>query len=226
MTDPIRYAPKPKLRVGQVWKNVEGREVTITDTDDDPLFPFIGSVGHSYTPSGKYWHDGRKESDRDLVELIADAPSQEWQAFYHAAAQLDPLACCLGELRDRVVALEAVGGVAGNPGHASAAPAGVSVDELADCLPANAWAGPEGYSRQAFAQHLLDHPRIGPLLRGEGAAAPKRVVLQDWPPKVSTPLYWNSFSSLHGQAWQEGHTAGWAAARAEVECQQGGQADG
>ena len=50
-------------------------------------------------------------------------------------------------------------------------PAVLTVDELADCLPANAWAGPEGYSRQAFARHLLDHPRIGPLLRGESANA-------------------------------------------------------
>ena len=100
------------------------------------------------------------------------------------------VACCLVELRDRVATLEAAGGVAGNPGHDSAAPAGVTAEELVDCLP-------------------------------------KRVVLQDWPPKVSTPLYWNSFGSLHGQAWQEGHTAGWAIARAEVERQQqGGQADG
>lgn len=178
------------------------------------------------------------------------APQKEWDAVYYAAAQVDPLACCLVELRDRVATLEAAGGVVGNPGHASAAPAGVTVnclppispavwvgtaadvapqvvsttsavltvEELADCLPANAWAGPEGYSRQAFARHLLDHPRIGPLLRGEGAPAPKRVVL---PEKPSMPgLYWV------GHDYRDGYRDAWATARAEVERQQGGQADG
>lgn len=170
------------------------------------------------------------------------------------------VACCLVELRDRVVALEAAGSVAGNPGHDSAAPAGgwsgvavdclppglsavwvgtpadvapqvvpttpavLTVDELADCLPSNAWAGPEGYSRQAFARHLLDHPRIGPLLRGEGTAAPKRVVLPERPPIKTAG---RSLTELAFMAYRDGCCDTWAAARAEVERQQqGGQADG
>jgi hypothetical protein len=94
----------------------------------------------------------------------------------------------------------------------------LTVDELADCLPANAWAGPEGYSRQAFARHLLGHPRIGPLLRGEGAGVSKRVVLPEeplYPPLVSGGAY-----------YMDGFDDAWAAARTEVERQQGGQVNG
>ena len=146
------------------------------------------------------------------------APQKEWDAvYYYAAAQVDPLACCLLELRDRVVALEAAGSVAGNSGHVSAAPAGVSAEELADSLPANAWAGPEGYSRQAFARHLLDHPRIGPLLRGEGAPAPKRVVLPEDPPFRRMPYVEGPWSA------DDLARAVWAAARAEIQRQQGKQ---
>lgn len=98
-------------------------------------------------------------------------------------------------------------------------PAVLTVDELADCLPANAWAGPEGCSRQAFARHLLDHPRIGRLLRGEGAAAPVRVVL---PKHQPYPSFYGG-----GEWYEDGWDSAWAAARAEVERQQqGGQADG
>ena len=155
------------------------------------------------------------------------------------------IARCVLELRDRVAALEAaaksaaapagkrnpqwLGGVAvpNSDGwivtqlqSCAAAPAGVSVEELADSLPVNAWAGPEGYSRQAFARHLLDHPRIGPLLRGEGAPAPKRVVLPEDPPFRRMPYVEGPWSA------DDLARAVWAAARAEVERQQGGQADG
>lgn len=156
------------------------------------------------------------------------------------------IARCVLELRDRVAALEAAakpvaapagkanpqwfGGVAvpNSDGwivtqlqSCAAAPVGVTAEELADCLPANAWAGPEGYSRQAFARHLLGHPRIGPLLRGEGAPAPKRVVLPEEPPTCLLPPGDRraDLAKLVRLAW--------AAARAEVERQQqGGQADG
>ena len=179
---------------------------------------------------------------------VAKAPppatQEDWESVYDWARVGDRFAPCVLELRDRVAALEAaaksaaapagktnpqwLGGVAvpNSDGwivtqvqSCAAAPAGVSVKELVDCLPVNAWAGPEGYSRQAFARHLLDHPRIGPLLRGEGAGAPKRVVL---PEKPSMPgLYWV------GHDYRDGYRDAWAAARAEVERQQqGGQADG
>lgn len=235
MTDSTRYALKPTLRVGQVWKSGEGKKVTITQKidDDDDLFPFDGSDGRSYTSSGSCFDNTRSKSD--LVELLSDAPTDEWQAVYHAAAQLDPIACCLSELRDRVVALEAAGGVAGNPGYAFAAPApatadglspvepapqarqGVTVDELVDCLP-NPFKG----DLESFAQLLLDHPRIGPLLRGEGAADPKRVALPEEPPApVSNPKW---FFAGHFR-YVQGRRDGWKAAYAEVERQQGGQAD-
>lgn len=151
------------------------------------------------------------------------APHKEWDAVYHAAAQLDPLACCLVELCDRVVALEAAGDVAKNSGHASAAPAGgVTEEELADCLSANVVVWPYWYNQRAFARHLLDHPRIGPLLRGEGTAAPVRVVLPERPPLPEHPT-----PGLTGGIYLNGYAYGWAAARAEVERQQqGGQADG
>ena len=159
-----------------------------------------------------------------MDEIKVDAASaKDWEILEKRTPDATFVSArCVLELRRRVEALEAGGGVAGNPGHASVAPAGVTVDELADCLPANAWAGPEGYSRQAFARHLLDHPRIGALLRGEGAPAPKRVVLPDAPP----PLI-NVSSPCVDTAFQDGYFAGWYALRREIQRQQqGGQADG
>ena len=152
---------------------------------------------------------------------VTPASGKDWHAFIARAGQDDGTTeRVLLEVHQRLLAVEAAGGVAGNPGHASAAPAGVSVEELADCLPVNAWAGPEGYSRQAFARHLLDHPRIGPLLRGEGAPAPKRVVLPEEPP------FWRMPYVEGPGAADDLARAVWAAARAEVERQQqGGQAD-
>jgi hypothetical protein len=195
------------------------------------------------------------------------ASEQDWKRIADSWAWSPSL--CLLELRDRVAALEAAGGRVPAapdgggltveqlaeclPGNAwqgpngysrrvfaehllshpitgprlrteptpAAAPAGVTVDELADCLPASASTGPYGYNRQAFAGHLLDHPRIGPLLRGEGAAAPKRVVLPEEPPFWRMP-YVEGPGAVDALA-----RAVWAAARAEVERQQqGGQADG
>ena len=150
---------------------------------------------------------------------VTPASGKDWHAFIARAGQDDGTTeRVLLEVHQRLLAVEAAGGVAGNPGHASAAPAGVSVEELADCLPVNAWAGPEGYSRQAFARHLLDHPRIGPLLRGEGAPAPKRVVLPEAPP----PLL-NGSNPCVDTSFQDGYFAGWYALRREVERQQGKQ---
>jgi hypothetical protein len=91
---------------------------------------------------------------------------------------------------------------------------GVTVEELVDCLP-DAFKG----DLDSFARYLLSHPRLGPLLRGEGAPAPVRVVLPE------EPRYPNSLVS--GNAYYlYGYLDAWAAARAEVERQQGGRADG
>ena len=142
------------------------------------------------------------------------APQKEWDAvYYYAAAQVDPLACCLVELRDRVVALEAVVGVVGNPGHA---PNGVTIHELTRAM--------ERFGCDStHAEFLWNDPRIGPLLRGEGAAAPVRVVLPERPPIKTAG---RSLTELAFMAYRDGCCDTWAAARAEVERQQGGQADG
>lgn len=127
------------------------------------------------------------------------------------------LACGLLELRDRVVALEAAGDVAGNPGHASAAPAGVTIHELTRTLEHIG-------CDSGHADFLWNDSRIGPLLRGEGAPAQKRVVLPEDPPFWRMP-YVEGPGSADAIA-----RAVWAAARAEVERQQGqqdgGQVDG
>lgn len=216
------------------------------------------------------------------------ASKRDWERVTNNQAWSPAL--CLLELRDRVAALEAMAKTAAllvpkeGPalvlsedafqaleaagGRASDAPAGggLTVEKLAECLPGNAWQGPEGYNRRFFAEHLLshpitgprlrteptpavapaggvtvdelehilgrgllatrgaarwliNHPRIGPLLRGEGAGAPKRVVLPE------EPFYPSVVKG--GVYYMNGCRDAWAAARAEVERQQQGvQADG
>jgi hypothetical protein len=96
---------------------------------------------------------------------------------------------------------------------------GVTVNELVRVL--------SQYGDDAGAAYVLwDHPRIGPLLRGEPAPVPVpvRVVLPEEPPLAAlnahaptgpgAEVYWGACFTT------------WAAARAEVERQQRGQADG
>ena len=71
------------------------------------------------------------------------------------------------------------------------------------------------------AYWLLKHPRIGPLLRGEGAPDPVRLVLPEAPPM---PMHFRP--GPPGAFQRDGYCEAWAAARAEVERQQGGRADG
>lgn len=95
---------------------------------------------------------------------------------------------------------------------------GVTVEELACIMREMPDTGYKGE-----AAWLLDHPRLGPLLRGEGAPAPKRVVLPEEPPApVSNPKWFFAGDFRYVQ----GRRDGWKAAYAEVERQQGGQADG
>jgi hypothetical protein len=110
---------------------------------------------------------------------------------------------------------------------------GVTVEELVCILseaptvqgPASAaWLLNWLLSHPRLGPLLLSHPRLGPLLRGEGAPAPVRVVLPEEPPLAAlnahaptgpgAEVYWGACFTT------------WAAARAEVERQQGGQADG
>ena len=148
----------------------------------------------------------------DKIKVDA-ASAKDWEILEkHAPDATFVSARCVLELRDRVAALEAAAKSAAAPVPASTpAPAGVTAEELVDCLPKR-WNG----SFEAFARHLLDHPRIGPLLRGEGAPAQKRVVLAKEPPALPEP----------GPIVWPGYLDGWLAARAEVARQQGGQADG
>ena len=66
---------KPKLAVGQVWKNGQGDIVEITHYQGGELFPWLSSCGVTHTDKGSYYSDG-STSPFDLVELVRDAPTQ------------------------------------------------------------------------------------------------------------------------------------------------------
>lgn len=66
---------KPKLAVGQVWKNVMGDFVEVIGYDDSNACPWIGSDDNTYKDNGGYRVDG-SSSALDLVELVKDAPTQ------------------------------------------------------------------------------------------------------------------------------------------------------
>ena len=85
-----------QLKVGQVWKDRAGNEVTIVpDVGRDNVkhgsvetFPFRGSNDKSYTTRGTFWtYDESyttrgtfwtyEESDHDLIELIRDVPDSD-----------------------------------------------------------------------------------------------------------------------------------------------------
>ena len=72
---------RPKLAVGQVWKDREGREVRIVGMDkDDSARPFEGCNGFYYTPCGEMFTGGF-EDDGDLIELIQDEHGwRPWKA--------------------------------------------------------------------------------------------------------------------------------------------------
>jgi hypothetical protein len=94
------------------------------------------------------------------------------------------------------------------------APQGVTVEELAFILSE----APIGEVGRAY--WLLNHRRLGPLLRGEGAPVQSPVVLPEEPPFSRLPY-------VEAPSDQEDLVrAVWSAARAEVARQQGGQADG
>ena len=57
-----------QLKVGQVWKDREGREVRIAGMDDDSDYPFYGSNGHSYTLSGAIFKFD--DSDKYAVAML------------------------------------------------------------------------------------------------------------------------------------------------------------
>jgi hypothetical protein len=111
---------------------------------------------------------------KDRRPTKADSTQKEWDAVYHAAAQCDPLACCLIELRDHLSTLQqqvdsgpkvcirpattADGLSPVEP--APQAPQGVTVEELKEVLQHAI------FPCTSTAHYLFNHPRIGPLLRG------------------------------------------------------------
>jgi uncharacterized protein (DUF2267 family) len=106
------------------------------------------------------------------------------------------------------------------------APQGVTVNELADAIARVCTEKKPGNDLRALYDitvALWSDPRIGPLLRGEGATVQSPVVLPEEPPALATDPTWifdHDFRYMHGRR------DAWAAARAEVARQQGGQADG
>ena len=184
--------------------------------------------------------DQLKGLDLSIMRLVnppQPLAKDNWEALNSFGGEFGgPAKRCLFDLRDRLAAVEArlpwVGTAADvapqvvpattadglSPVEpAPQAPQGVTVEELVDCLP-NPWKG----DFDAFARYLLAHPRIGPLLRGEGApaTAPGPVVLPE-EPNSGPALY-----ELNRTRDRGCFLAGWLAYRAEVARQQGGQADG
>jgi hypothetical protein len=96
------------------------------------------------------------------------------------------------------------------------APQGVTVEELAFILSE----APIGEVGRAY--WLLNHRRLGPLLRGEGAPAAVPVVLPDKPPAL---VHVNG-GRIEDQAFRDGYLSGWLALYNDLARQQGGQADG
>ena len=71
---------RPKLAVGQVWKDRYGQEVRIVGTGDDQHYPFDGSNEQSYTEWGSVFMLGG-DHPGDLIELIQDEHGwRPWRA--------------------------------------------------------------------------------------------------------------------------------------------------
>ena len=65
---------KPKLAVGQVWKNGYGEDVTISNFIDGDTHPWVDSEGETYKDCGSYYNASSSMSD--LVELVRDVHVQ------------------------------------------------------------------------------------------------------------------------------------------------------
>ena len=71
---------RPKLVVGQVWKDRDWRHVSIVGfAVEESIYPFWGSNGHTYTPNGAVYEES--SSQCDLIELIQDEHGwRPWKA--------------------------------------------------------------------------------------------------------------------------------------------------
>lgn len=60
---------KPKLAIGQTWRQRAGSIAKISANENEELYPFQDQNGHTYTRNGKYLSD-KEDSNFDLVEVI------------------------------------------------------------------------------------------------------------------------------------------------------------
>ena len=78
-SEPAPPADSPKLAVGQVWKDRQGREVTIVSSKNEGDWPFRGDNEERYSRDGVVWTGAN--SSRDLIELIQDEHGwYQWKA--------------------------------------------------------------------------------------------------------------------------------------------------
>lgn len=79
-----------ELKVGQVWKDRRGREVTIL-RDVEVVFSGeeIGGIVRVFQPNGCYWESGAK-SPFDLIELVQDENGwRPWKATADSVCPVD-----------------------------------------------------------------------------------------------------------------------------------------
>ena len=78
-SEPAPPADSPKLAVGQVWKDRQGREVTIVSSKNEGDWPFRGDNEETYSRDGVVWTGAN--NSRDLIELIQDEHGwYQWKA--------------------------------------------------------------------------------------------------------------------------------------------------
>ena len=86
---PSEPADRPKLAVGQVWKDRESREVTIVSSKNEGDWPFRGDNEETYSRDGVVWTGAN--SSRDLIELIRDEDGWiTWKATKGSVCPVDP----------------------------------------------------------------------------------------------------------------------------------------
>ena len=88
-SEPAPPADSPKLAVGQVWKDRQGREVTIVSSKNEGGWPFRGDNEETYNRDGVVWTGAN--SSRDLIELIRDENRWiPWKATKGSVCPVDP----------------------------------------------------------------------------------------------------------------------------------------
>jgi hypothetical protein len=198
MTEPIRYLPPPA-----------------TEQDWAALHSYGGAFGGPVKRCLFDLRDRLAALEARLAQSQAVGngrplvlPDECFQAMEAAAARVAPATTA-----DGLSPVE----------PAPQAPQGVTVEELANAIVRVFTEKTPGNDLSAaydITVALWSDPRLGPLLRGEGAPVRVPVVLPEDPPFSRLPY-------VEGPSDEEDLVrAVWAAARAEVARQQGGQSDG